>query len=94
MLAKPPSSHTDIFMRNKGGGDDIKHLKEAKQWNTWQHTFLSIAHAYDFKDIMDATFVPDPTDSDATTVFGLQQKHAFGILVASVEESSAFPVIR
>ena len=31
MLAKPPSSQTDIFMRNKGGGDDIKALKEAKQ---------------------------------------------------------------
>ena len=43
---------------------------------------------------MDATYVPEPTNSNATTVFGLQQKHAFGILVATVKESSALPVIR
>ena len=93
LLSKPPTSRTDIFMKNKGGGDGIKPLKETKQWNTWQCTFLSIAHAYDFKDITDATYVPDPMDSDATKVFELQQKHAFGILVASVKEPSVLPVI-
>ena len=36
MLAKPPTSRTDIFMKNKRGGDELKPLKEAKQWNTWQ----------------------------------------------------------
>ena len=36
MLAKPPTSRTDIFMKNKEGGDELKPLKEAKQWNTWQ----------------------------------------------------------
>ena len=36
MLAKPPTTCSDIFMQNKGGTDDIKPLKEAKQWNTWQ----------------------------------------------------------
>ena len=59
-----------------------------------QCTFLSIAHAYDFKDIINATYVPDPTDSNATKVFELQQKHAFGILVANVKEPSVLPVIR
>ena len=32
-------------------------------------------------------------DTDGCTVFNLQQKHAFGILVSSVKESSALPVI-
>ena len=32
-------------------------------------------------------------DSNATKVFELQQKHAFGILVANVKESSALPFI-
>ena len=36
MLAKPPTSWTDIFMKNMGGGDELKALKEARQWNTWQ----------------------------------------------------------
>ena len=36
MLAKPSASRTDIFMKNKGGGDELKPLKEARQWNTWQ----------------------------------------------------------
>ena len=32
-------------------------------------------------------------DTNGYTVFNLQQKHAFGILVSSVKESSALPVI-
>ena len=36
MLAKPSASRTDIFMKNKGGGDELKPLKEARQWNMWQ----------------------------------------------------------
>ena len=36
MLAKPPALRTDIFMKNNGGWDELKPLKEAKQWNTWQ----------------------------------------------------------
>ena len=93
MLAKPPASRSDTFMRNKGGADEVKPLKEAKQWNTWQRTFLSVAHAYDFKDITDASFVPDSMDADGSHLFALQQKHAFGILVSSVKESSALPVV-
>ena len=50
LLSKPLISRADIFMKNKGGGDGIKPLKETKQWNTWQHTFLPCA---DFKDITD-----------------------------------------
>ena len=94
MLAKPSKSRTDIFMKNKGGGDELKPLKEARQWNTWQQTFLSVAHAYDFKDITDITYVPDGLDIDACTVFDLQQKHAFGLLVSNVKESSVLPIIR
>ena len=60
MLAKPPASHLDIFMKNIGGRDSVKPLKEQKQWNTWQHAFLSIAHAYNFKDMMNITYIPDP----------------------------------
>ena len=93
MLAKPPTSCSDLFMQNKGGADDIKPLKEPKQWNTWQQTLLSVAHAYDFKDITDASFVPDTLDADRYNLFTLQQKHAFGILVSSVKESSALPVV-
>ena len=48
-------SRTNMFMKNKGGADDVKPLKEPKQWNTWQRTFLSIAHAYDFKDVTNIT---------------------------------------
>ena len=40
ILSKPPASHTDMFMKNKCGGDDVKVLKEMKQWNTWQQNFL------------------------------------------------------
>ena len=93
MLTKPPASRTDIFMKNKGGGDELKPLKEAKQWNTWQQTFLSVAHAFDFKDITNITYVPDALDTDACTVFDLQQKHAFGLLVSNVKESSVLPII-
>ena len=63
MLAKPPTSHSNTFMRNKAVADEVKPLKEAKQWNTWQRTFLSVAHAYDFKDITNASFVPDLMDA-------------------------------
>ena len=35
LLTKPPSSRTDIFLKNKGRGDEVKPLKEAKQWNSW-----------------------------------------------------------
>ena len=58
MLAKPPASRTDIFMKNNGGGDEVKVLKETKQWNTRQWNFLSIAHSYDFKDITDDAYRP------------------------------------
>ena len=53
-----------------------------------------MAHAYDFKDITDITYVPDGLDIDACTVFELQQKHAFGLLVSNVKESSVLPIIR
>ena len=59
MLAKPPPSHTDLFMKNKGGTDGLKPLNKPKQWNTWQHTFLCIMHSHDFKEATDATYVPD-----------------------------------
>ena len=83
-----------MFMKNKGGADDVKPLKEPKQWNTWQRTFLSIAHAYDFKDVTNISYAPDPVDTDACTVFELQKKYAFGILVTMIKESSALPVMR
>ena len=35
MLTKSPTSRTDVFMKNKGRGDEVKPLKEAKQWNAW-----------------------------------------------------------
>ena len=93
MLTKPPSSHTDVFMKNKGGGDDVKVLKEAKQWNTWNCSFLSVVHTYDFKDVTDPSYVPDISDSDACSLFEAQQKHDFGILVSTIKESSALPVL-
>ena len=36
----------------------------------------------------DSMYVPDTLDHDAVNIFDLQQKHAFGILVANVKESS------
>ena len=93
MLSKPPPSQSALFMKNKGGSDEIKPLKEPKHWNTWQRTFLSVAHSYNFMDITDSTYVPDSIDADACTVFKLQKKHAFSLLVSNVKESSALPVI-
>ena len=93
MLAKPPPSCTDLFMKNKGGSDKIKSLKEPKHWNTWQCTFSSVAHSYNIMDITDPTYVPDPVDLDACTVFKLQQQHSFSLLV-SIKESSTLPVVR
>ena len=94
MLTKSPPSRTDVFMKNKGHGDDVKPLKEAKQWNAWHRTFLSVAHSHDFMDITDPTYVPDPSDDDACTLFDAQQKHAFGILVSSIKESSILLTLR
>ena len=34
-LAQTPTSCTDMFMKNKGGADELKPLKELQQWNTW-----------------------------------------------------------
>ena len=93
MLTKSPPSGTDIFMKNKGHGDDVKPLKEAKQWNAWHRTFLSVAHSHDFMDITDPTYVPDPSDDDVWSLFDAQQKHAFGILVSSIKESSILPTL-
>ena len=93
LLTKPPTSCTDIFLKNKGGGDEEKPLKEAEQCNSWQRTFLSIVQSYDFKDVTDLMYVPDTLDHDAVNIFDLQQKHEFGILVANVKESSAMPII-
>ena len=86
MLTKSPPSRTDVFMKNKSRGDDVEPLKEAKQWNAWHRTFLSVAHSHDFMDITNPTYVPDPSDDDACTLFDAQQKHAFGILVSSIKE--------
>ena len=49
---------------------------------------MSIAHAYDFKDVTYISYVPDPVDTDACTVFELQKKYAFGILVTTIKEST------
>ena len=65
MLTKSPTSRTEVFMKNKGRGDEVKPLKEAKQWNAWHQTFLSVAHLHDFMDITDPTYVPEPSDDDA-----------------------------
>ena len=91
MLTKSLPSCTDIFMKNKGRSDDVKSLKEAKQWNAWHHTFLSVTHSHDFMDITDPTYVPKPSDDDACALFDAQQKHVFGILVSSIKESSILP---
>ena len=93
MLAKPPPSHTDLFIKSKGGSDKVKPLKEHKHWNTWQQTFLFVTYSYNIMDITDSTDVPDSIDVDACTVFELQQKHAFSLLISSVKESSALPVV-
>ena len=94
MLTKSSPSCTDVFMKNKGCSDDVKPLKEAKQWNAWHRTFLSVAHSHDFMDIIDPTYVPDPFDDDACTLFDAQQKHALGILVSSIKELSILPTLR
>ena len=93
MLTKPSPSCTDKFMKNKGGSDDVKPLKEAKQWNAWHRTFLSVAHSHDIMDITNPTYVPDPSDDDACALYDAQQKHAFGILVSSIKESSILPTL-
>ena len=93
MLAKPPTSRADLFMKNKGGVDDVKPLKEPKQWNTWQRTFLSVAHSYDFMDMTDISYSPDSLDHDEVKVFELKQKHAFTILVANVKEPSVLSIV-
>ena len=87
MLARTPTSRTDLFMKNKGGVDEVKPLKEPKQLNTRQCTFLSIAHAYDSKDVTNISYVPDAVDTDACTVFELQKKYAFGILFTTIKQS-------
>ena len=46
-----------------------------------------------FKDVTDPSYVPDISDSDACSLFEAQQKHAFGILVSTIKESSALPVL-
>ena len=94
MLTKSPPSSTNIFMKNKGRGDEVKPLKEAKQWNAWHRTFLSVAHSHDFMDIIDPTYVPEPSDDDACLLFDAQKKHAFGILVSSIKEPSILPTLR
>ena len=94
MLTKSSPSCTNIFMKNKGHGDDVKPLKEAKQWNAWHRTFLSVAHSHDFMDITDPMYVPDPSDDDACALFDAQQKHVFGILVPSIKESSILLTLR
>ena len=93
MLSKPTPSRNDVFLKNKGGSDDVKPFKEGKQWNTWNRSFLSVTHTYDFKDITDSTYVPNSIDDDACALFESQQKHAFGILVSSIKESSVLPVL-
>ena len=93
MLARAPACCMDIFMKNKGGSDEVKLLKEQKQWNAWQCNFLSIAHVYDFKDITNIAYTPGPMDTNACTVFELQKKHVFGILIPAIKESSALPVV-
>ena len=44
-------------------------------------------------DIIDPMYVPDPSDDDACALFDAQQKHAFGILVSSIKESSILPTL-
>ena len=94
MLVKPPTSHTEFFMKNNGGSDELKLLKEPKQWDMWQRVFLSIAHSYNFKDITDPCYVLDPTNTDDCTLFNLQQKHTFGLLVSTLKELSMLPVVQ
>ena len=93
MLVKPLTGRVDLFMKNKGGGDDVKPLKEPKQWNTWQQTFLSVAHSYDFMDTTDISYSPDSLDHDEVKLFELKQKHAFTILVVNVKEPSVLPIV-
>ena len=93
MLTKSPTSRTEVFIKNKGHGDEVKPLKEAKQWNAWHRTFLSVAHSHDFMDITNPTYVPEPSDDDACLLFDAQQKHAFGILVSSIKEPSILPTL-
>ena len=93
MLARAPTSSTDMFIKNKGGADDVKPLKEPKQWNTWQRTLLSIAHAYDFKDITNISYASDPVNTDACTVFELQKKYAFGVLVTTIKCSNTRKIV-
>ena len=40
MLAKPPASHPDIFMKNKGGRDSVKPLKEQKHGSMHSYPLL------------------------------------------------------
>ena len=44
-------------------------------------------------DITDPMYVHDPSDDDACTLFDAQHKHAFGILVSSIKESSILPTL-
>ena len=93
MLSKPPPSRNDVFLKNKGGSDDVKTFKEGKPWNTWNRSFLSVTHTYDFKDITDPMYVPDSMDDNACALFESQQKHAFGILISSIKQSIVLPVL-
>ena len=56
--------------------------------------FLSVTHSYNYKDITAPHYILDSTNTDTCTVFDLQQKHLFGLLVSTLKESSMLPFTR
>ena len=95
-----PSTHyvlTRTQEFEKGGrrsSSDYPKLASREQWPKWHRALLGNAMEHKCEQVLNTSYVPDPTDMDEVELFKCQQRFMFSVFSKTLTEGKATDILR
>ena len=94
-MTYPPSSAAVNF--DKGGrrsASDYEKFSSKEQWSKWQRSTIGTAYEHKCENVLNATYVPDPSDPDEVELFASQKRFMYSVFTKVLVESKATEILR
>ena len=91
----PPSSKASNFDKaGRRSASDYEKFSNKEHWHKWQRSTLGAAFEHKVEDVLDPSFVPDPSDPDAALLFENQQRFMYSVFTKCLTEGKAVDILR
>jgi hypothetical protein len=96
--AGPPPVHLhggNPFNRGiKKTKDDYPEFKDEKYWDNFRRTVEITADTHETQDVLNAAFVPDPTDTYAVNIFRAKNRFMYSVFDAKIKTNKGIAIVR